>query len=108
MVTEPIVRAMLMDVFDPEMGVSIVDLGLIYKIDISSDKIDIDLTLTNPSCPKADELISDIKKVLLGLSGINEVNVKLVWSPPWKPEMMSDEAKEIVSEYYPSFGIDLK
>ncbi len=108
MVTEPIVRAMLMDVFDPEMGVSIVDLGLVYKIDISDAKIDIDLTLTNPGCPKIDELTSEIKKVLLGLSGINEVNVNLVWSPPWKPEMMTDEAREILSEYYPSFGINMQ
>ncbi len=78
MVSEPIVRAILMDVFDPEMGVSIVDLGLIYKIDISGDKIAVDLTLTNPNCPKADELTADIKKVLMGLSGINDVTVKLV------------------------------
>lgn len=106
MVTESIVRAMLMDVFDPEMGISIIDLGLIYKIDISEDKIKIDMTLTSPGCPQTSELISEIKKTLKGLNGINDVEVNLVWSPPWNPEMMTDEAKEILSGYYPSFNID--
>ena len=106
MVTESIVRAMLMDVFDPEMGVSIVDLGLIYKIDISENNINIDMTLTNPGCPQAGEIISDIKKTLKGLQGMKDVEVKLVFSPPWKPEMMTDEAREILAGYYPSFKFD--
>ena len=106
MVTEPIVRAMLMDVFDPEMGVSIVDLGLIYEIRISGDRIDIDMTLTTPGCPLAAELMADIKKVLKSLDGINDVKINLVWSPPWTPDMMTDDANEILSGYYPSFKIE--
>ncbi|MGR3318262.1 MAG: metal-sulfur cluster assembly factor [Candidatus Anammoxibacter sp.] len=106
MVTEPIVRAMLMGVLDPEMGVSIVDLGLIYKINISGNKIDIDMTLTTPACPLAAELMADIKKVLKGLNGITDVEINLVWSPPWTPDMMTEEANEILSGYYPSFKVE--
>ncbi|MGR3178665.1 MAG: metal-sulfur cluster assembly factor [Candidatus Anammoxibacter sp.] len=106
MVTEPIVRAMLMGVLDPELEVSIVDLGLIYAIKISGNRIDIDMTLTTPACPLAAELMADIKKVLKGFDGITDVEINLVWSPPWTPDMMTDEAKEIMAGYYPSFKIE--
>lgn len=106
MVTESMVRTMLLDVFDPEMGVSIVDLGLVYKVNVKDDKIIVEMTLTSPGCPQAPELISEVKKVLKGINGINEVDVDIVWTPPWKPEMMSDEAREILSGYYSAFKIE--
>ncbi len=105
MVTELIVRSMLMGVIDPEMGVSIVDMGLIYNIDIKDNAINIDMTLTNPGCPQGPEIIAEIKQSLKVLDGIDAVNVNLIWSPPWNPEMMSEEAQEMLAGYYPSFKI---
>ncbi len=105
MITESIVRAMLMDVIDPEMGVSIVDMGLIYKINIEDGLVKIDMTLTNAGCPLGPEIVADIKRVLKGLSGVTEVTVNIVWTPIWNPEMMSDEAKEMLSSYFPGFKI---
>ena len=81
-------------VFDPEIPVNIYDLGLIYDIQINDSKnIKIEMTLTSPNCPVADSLPKMVKENIEKLEEINSVEIKLVWSPPWTKEMMSEAAK---------------
>jgi metal-sulfur cluster biosynthetic enzyme len=86
----------LTEVYDPEIGMNIVDLGLIYGVDWNRDQgsVHIDLTLTSPGCPLGPEIIRDIKRELRDLDEITDVDVDLVWSPLWHPSMMSEYAKE--------------
>lgn len=92
--TEERIVAMLRTVFDPEIPVNVYDLGLIYKVDLQDDgKLNIDMTLTAPSCPAADFLMEDIRMKMLSVEGVKEVNINLVFSPEWNKDMMSEEAK---------------
>ena len=85
---------MLHTVFDPEIPVDIYDLGLIYNLDVTDDfVVNIDMTLTAPSCPAADFMIEDILQKVGSIEGVNGVNVELVFEPEWTKDMMSDEAK---------------
>jgi metal-sulfur cluster biosynthetic enzyme len=83
-------------VFDPEIGVNIVDLGLIRGLDVDEahGHVHVDLTLTSPGCPMGPQMIRDVRAELARLPGIEKVDVDLVWSPPWQPSMMSDAAKD--------------
>lgn len=86
--------SLLKTVFDPEIPVNIYDLGLIYKVDLHDDgHLDIDMTLTAPSCPAADFIMEDVKQKLASVEGVTEVNVNLVFEPEWSKDMMSEEAK---------------
>ncbi|MBR3477530.1 MAG: metal-sulfur cluster assembly factor [Bacteroidaceae bacterium] len=86
--------AMLKTVFDPELPVNVYDLGLIYKIDVTDDfVVNIDMTLTAPSCPAADFIIEDINQKVSSIEGVKAVNVELVYEPEWTKDMMSEEAK---------------
>lgn len=90
---EEIVR-MLKTVYDPEIPVNIYDLGLIYKIDLQDNgMLNVDMTLTAPSCPAADFLVEDAQQKLLSVEGIKTVNINLVFEPEWDKDMMSEEAK---------------
>ena len=81
-------------IYDPEIPVNIYELGLIYKIEINHEKkVDIEMTLTSPNCPVAESLPKMVKDNILKLEGINEVDLKLVWDPPWTKEKMSEAAK---------------
>ena len=82
------------EVYDPELGLNIVDLGLVYDIDVVDHKVDITMTLTSPGCPIGPELLTNIRRALSRFEDIEEVDVKLVFSPPWHPSMMSEEAKD--------------
>ncbi|MBI2876880.1 MAG: metal-sulfur cluster assembly factor [Candidatus Tectomicrobia bacterium] len=85
----------LYDVEDPEMGVNIVDLGLIYDIRVDEEnRVEIDLTLTTLGCPMGPQIIADIQDTLGIYAEIQAVKVNLVWSPPWSPAMMSEEARD--------------
>ncbi len=85
---------MLRTVFDPEIPVNIYDLGLIYKIEVSDDNIvDIEMTLTAPSCPMADFILEDVKMKVEGIGGVKGLNINLVFDPPWDRNMMSEEAQ---------------
>jgi len=86
----------LTEVYDPEIGMNIVDLGLVYGVDWDNDRgsVHIDLTLTSPGCPLGPEIIRDIKRELRDLDEITDVDVDLVWNPLWHPSMMSEYAKE--------------
>jgi|TARA_B110000211_G_scaffold233322_1_gene299235 FeS assembly SUF system protein len=81
-------------IYDPEIPVNIYELGLIYKIEITSDKIvNLDMTLTSPNCPVAESLPKMVKDNILKVDGVSDVILKLVWEPPWNKEMMSETAK---------------
>jgi FeS assembly SUF system protein len=90
---EPIVDA-LRKVYDPEIPINIYDLGLIYRIDIAAGgDVHVDMTLTAPACPVAGMMPIMVKNAVVGVEGVGEVRVDLVWDPPWSPEHMSDEAR---------------
>ena len=81
-------------IYDPEIPVNIYELGLIYKIEIKDvKKVNIDMTLTSPNCPVAESLPKMVKDNILKLDGVNDVNLKLVWDPPWTKDKMSEAAK---------------
>ncbi len=85
---------MLRTVYDPEIPVDIYNLGLIYSIDVTDDgDLDIDMTLTAPSCPAADFLVEDARIKLGSIDGVRNVNINLVFEPEWTQDMMSEEAK---------------
>ena len=81
-------------IYDPEIPVNIYELGLIYKIDIKdAKKVNIEMTLTSPNCPVAESLPKMVKDNILKLDGVDDVDLKLVWDPPWTQDMMSESAK---------------
>jgi len=92
-ITTDQVRAALENVIDPELGLNVVDLGLIYNIDIQEKKISIDMTLTTPGCPLAGMLAGNVEQALRETFPDVDVEVSLVWDPPWTPDMLSDSAK---------------
>lgn len=96
---EQVVEA-LRTVFDPEIPVNIYDLGLIYTIDIKDDGATfIEMSLTAPGCPVAGEMPGQVAEAVAGVTGIGEVEVKLVWDPAWSPERMSEDAKLALGMY---------
>tara|TARA_B100000686_G_scaffold265259_1_gene279535 strand:- start:223 stop:525 length:303 start_codon:yes stop_codon:yes gene_type:complete len=81
-------------VYDPEIPVNIYELGLIYKVEIKDKNIvNIDMTLTSPNCPVAESLPKEVKDNILNIVGVSDVNLKLVWEPPWDKSKMSEAAK---------------
>lgn len=84
----------LKQVYDPELGVNIMDLGLVYDLRSKEGEVYVRMTLTTPGCPMHDTIIGGVERALRELPEVRSVKVDLVWNPPWSPEMMSDEAKE--------------
>ena len=85
----------LKNVYDPEIGINIVDLGLVYDADIAEGgDVLVTMTLTSLGCPLGPVIVQEVNNALKDLPGIGETDVKLVWSPPWSPELMSEEAKD--------------
>ena len=81
-------------VYDPEIPVNIYELGLIYKIEIDKkNNVKVDMTLTTPNCPVADSLPKQVKEYILKVDGVSDVNLNLVWDPPWDKSKMSEAAK---------------
>ena len=81
-------------IYDPEIPVNIYELGLIYKIEIIEEKkVNIDMTLTTPNCPVADSLPKMVKNNILKIDGVSDVDLNLVWDPPWTKDKMSEAAK---------------
>ena len=85
----------LKTVFDPEIPVNIYDLGLIYRIELNEDntELSVDMTLTAPNCPAADFIVEDVRQKLETITGLQKVEVNLVFEPEWDKNMMSEEAK---------------
>ena len=87
LLSEELVMERLTDVFDPEIHMSIVELGLVYDVYISDEGIiDVTYTLTSPGCPSGPEIMRDAENQLKALAGVGTVTMNLVWSPPWTPE----------------------
>lgn len=84
------------EVIDPEIGVNIVDLGLVYGVEVDdTNNVDVTMTLTSMGCPLGPVIIRDIQNAVTGVDeSVGEVNVRVVWSPPWSVEMMSEDAKD--------------
>ena len=80
-------------IYDPELPVNIYELGLIYDIKVNGSKAEIKMTLTTPNCPVAESLPKEVKEGAMQVEGIEDVNLELVWDPPWNKDMMSDAAK---------------
>lgn len=91
--TNEAIREALKKVIDPELGLNLVDLGLIYEATVEDGKVRVEMTLTTPGCPLHDSLSQAVYRVLYGLDGVQEVNVEVVWEPPWTPEMISPEGR---------------
>jgi metal-sulfur cluster biosynthetic enzyme len=84
----------LRTVKDPELNLNVVDLGLVYAIATHDDQIDVEMTLTTPACPAGPEILRNAVTALEALEGVSKANVKLVMSPPWSPDRMSDDARD--------------
>ncbi|MGR6118346.1 metal-sulfur cluster assembly factor [Aeribacillus composti] len=82
----------LQNVLDPELGINVVDLGLIYKIEVKDGTAFILMTLTTPGCPLLDSIAGGVKRALRDIEGIQDVNVQITWNPPWSPDRMSEKA----------------
>ena len=81
-------------IYDPEIPVNIYELGLIYKIDVDEkNKVKVEMTLTSPNCPVAESLPNNVKENILKVEGVSNVDLKLVWDPPWDKSKMSEAAK---------------
>ncbi len=84
----------LKNIYDPEIPVNVYDLGLIYNIEVDdNNNADIRMTLTAPNCPIADDILREVHDEIKSIDSVNEVNVNLVFDPPWDQDMMSEEAK---------------
>ena len=95
--TDEIIAA-LKTVYDPEIPADIYELGLIYRIDIADDRaVNIDMTLTTPNCPSAQEIPSMVENAVASVPGVREAKVEIVWDPPWDPSRMSDEARAVLN-----------
>lgn len=90
---EQIIEA-LRTVKDPELAVNVIDLGLIYSVQTRESEIDVEMTLTSPACPAGPEMVRSAITALEKLEGVTKANVKLVLSPPWSPDRMSDAASD--------------
>ena len=92
------VIAALKTVYDPEIPSDIYELGLVYKIDIADDRaVTVEMTLTTPNCPSAQELPTMVENAVASVPGVGEVKVNIVWDPPWDPSRMSDEARAVLN-----------
>lgn len=84
----------LKQVYDPEIPVDVVNLGLVYDIAVEDGIVRLKMTTTSPGCPVGDYLAQEVERAVRTLDGVDAVGVEFVWDPPWTPEMMSAEAKE--------------
>jgi metal-sulfur cluster biosynthetic enzyme len=92
--TEDGIRDALRGVVDPEVGLNVVDLGLVYGIDVSAERIAVRMTMTTPACPVADTLVESARAAVRAAAPeVADVEVELVWDPPWNPDMMSEIAR---------------
>jgi FeS assembly SUF system protein len=95
--TDAIIAA-LKTVYDPEIPADIYELGLIYKVDIGEDRgVKIDMSLTSPNCPSAQELPIMVENAVASVPGVKDTKVDVVWDPPWDPSRMSDEARLVLN-----------
>jgi len=92
-VAEDTVRRALRKVKDPEAGINIVDLGLVYDIAIEEGKVDVKMTLTSPACPAGPQIMGDADDAIRALDGVKDVRIELVWDPYWTPERIDPKVR---------------
>ncbi len=95
-ITKSEVLAALKDVYDPEIPVSIVDLGLVYDVKIIDDWVGVKMTLTSQGCGLSDQIANNVRQRVSSLPGVSDADVRIVWQPAWNASMMSEEAKKKV------------
>ena len=91
--SEAQVRIALRRVKDPEIGLNIVDLGLVYEVALDGADVNVDMSLTSPGCPAGPQILGDVEQQLRALPGVGGVNVNLVWSPPWTPDRIEPRVR---------------
>ncbi len=98
--TAPEVIARLRNLVDPELGINVVDLGLIYdvQIDTCGRELRVDMTLTTPGCPLSDHMVQGATTLLKDIPGFDQVDVRLVWDPPWTPDRMTEEGRRQMND----------
>jgi FeS assembly SUF system protein len=94
MVTKTEVLEALKTVYDPEFPVSVIDLGLIYEVKVTKERVLVKMTLTNPGCPMSGLIVGMVKEKVESLNGVKEAEVELVFEPAWTPDRMSKEARK--------------
>jgi metal-sulfur cluster biosynthetic enzyme len=94
MVSKEQVYEALQECYDPEIPVNIVDLGLVYDVEVEGEKVAVKMTLTAPGCGMGTMIAADAKQKIMALEGVEDAIVDLVWEPPWNPSMISEEAKQ--------------
>lgn len=97
MVTKEEILEQLKQVLDPEIGMDVVNLGLVYDVEITGDRVYIKMTMTAPTCPVTPWILSEAQRIVENLEGVEAADIELVWDPPWNPSMMTDEAKEALN-----------
>ncbi len=98
-IAEDTIREALKEVIDPELFVNIVDLGLIYDIkqqdrEGGGNHVEVDMTMTSPACPAGPQLVAQSKDAVAKLDGVDDVEIKLVMTPPWTPDRMTEDARD--------------
>lgn len=94
MVTEQDVLTALRECYDPEIPINVVDLGLIYGVEVQGEKVHVKMTMTFPGCPMHAFLSQEAQGRLLQIPGVKEAEVEIVWDPPWSPELITEEGKK--------------
>ncbi|HEU5423798.1 MAG TPA: metal-sulfur cluster assembly factor [Nitrolancea sp.] len=95
LLSEAAVRAALYEVYDPELGINVVDLGLVYGVDITGSNVTVTMTLTTPGCPLHDSLTAAVDEaVRVFVPSVEDVAVNLVWEPAWSPEMITEAGRD--------------
>jgi metal-sulfur cluster biosynthetic enzyme len=94
MVTEEQVYEVLRDCYDPEIPTNIVDLGLVYDVQVVDDTVEVKMTLTAPGCGMGGMIAGEAQRRIMDIPEVKDARVELVWDPPWSPSMMSEEAKK--------------
>lgn len=94
MLSQDAIYESLKQVYDPEVGINIVDMGLVYGLEIEDQKVGVTMTLTSPGCPAGPQILGQIDSALKALEGVEDVDIQVVWSPPWTPDMLSEDARD--------------
>lgn len=93
MVTDCVVQTALRKVKDPELNLSVVDLGLVYSVDVQDGEVKVQMTLTSPGCPSGPEILADAQRAVEAVEGVTKVDVELVWSPYWTPDRIDPKVR---------------
>jgi metal-sulfur cluster biosynthetic enzyme len=91
--TEDIVRKRLRSVKDPELNLNIMDLGLVYDVQVQGSEVDVKMTLTSPGCPSGPEIMTEAEQTIRGIEGVTDARIELVWEPYWTPERIDPRVR---------------